>query len=268
LKENDVKNILPLFDMQTDYDSESFVDIPELSSYKDELHYIENCIITSLFCNTSKKLIDIQKHLIYAENKNPIPKETLLASIEQSPYLCYNSTEDIVTIEIGEDFIGFLKYLFEVGMPLDLFANEKFQANLNAQFIGTIKKIQFNLQLSNEEDADILFFLKHSPSALAYAITPDTFLHSYEFISGRDASLKKTLEYEFKKKILRAFEKDFSNPQYHSLYLQLGISSVQSNSSIGITKNGSTHAIDFKQILDLIPINSQNNAIIISKKIE
>lgn len=265
LRKENVENILDMLNDWTDLNSASYVDIWERESINQLLNLIEGLIIAELFDSGNSKISVSNQNFIDNSTQKPIDKAKLCEAVNRSQYLKFADNNDGICLIPIIDNVEFIKYNFSIGLSPKLFACDRFQLMISQELLESISKIQYGITLNEEESNNCLFLIKHSPSALLYALTADNMLHSYSVIS-QNASMKDLFHNHFFRNLTQCFERDFSNQNYNSVMLNsFGISDFQLTSKITIVQNRTQINLDYQQFLSLVNIDKCPNPALIVK---
>ena len=100
-----------------------------------------------------------------------------------------------------------------------LATSELFSKLVDDRALATIGEIQGALPLPNEDSEHILWLLRHSPSALAYALHPDPMIHTHRVKQeAKDEKVDAEDARRFLRTLLQRFAHDFRQPALAGFY--------------------------------------------------
>ena len=267
-KGDDVKEIVNLINDWTGFSSEKYVDVWAMEQTALLLQVIESNLLTALFTLGNISFEEAQKHIVYVPNNEPIPTEQIREAATQSEYITISEDNTLSLTDINE-VIPFINYLYKIGLQAPLFSSEKFQNMISVELLDKIKLVQFGIDLDDQEQNNCLFLIKHSPSALLYAINADNFLHAYKEASTNEG-IKKLMHNHFFRQLIKFFEEDFSNPMFSSLmHNNFSIADLYMQTQVTLKDNNNNEQnICFEQQLSLIPMKGMQQPILISHIID
>lgn len=190
---------------------------------------IQKDVITRLFANGG--LIenqDLKKDLTWASDAEIEPALTELIGRNW----LVKSESDVWTFESKlraggfEEFAEVLRFFmrsFFTGQSFELMANsEWFAAIFDNRAIACMSKIQNGMRIPKKDEADMLWFVRHSPSALNYALNPDSMIVTHrdkgcvnqEAMEEQDAG-------RFLRMLIRGFSHDFAQSALANFYFKL-----------------------------------------------
>lgn len=265
IREENISDIISLIDTWTEFSREKYVDIWKKEETAQFLNMVESNLLTCLFTIGNITFEEAQKHIVYEENKAPLAKELLIESAFRSQYIDVNKDEKVFTLREINDVISFINHLYKMGMTQELFSSEKFQNMIDSTLLESIKIIQYGIELDEREKDNCLFLIKHSPSALSYAINSDKFLHSYKHTAWLNPELRNLLHNHFFRQLIKLFEEDFSNPLFSSLMRNsFSIADFHLKTTVILDDGKNKKDISMEQKLSLIPIQGFKYPMLIS----
>lgn len=266
-KECEIQEIIKLINDWTGFSSEKYVDVWTMEQTSLLLQVIESNLLTALFTLGDISVEEAQKHIVYVPNNEPIPNEQIREAAAQSEYITIREENTLSLTDINE-VIPFINYLYKVGLQSSLFSSVKFQDLITLDLLEQIKLIQFGIELNEKEIDDCLFLIKHSPSALLYAINTDRFLHSYQ-VTRQHPEMRKLMHNHFFRQLVKFFEEDFSNPSFGSLMRNsFSIADLYMLMQISIKDDQEDRKISFEQQLSLVPVQGFQQPLLLSHIIE
>lgn len=264
MRGEEAEAIIPLLNTWTSFSQGMYEDIWSNEETAVLMRIIESNILTGIFSLGDITLEDVQKNIVYSDDKTPVPTEQLSEAIRQSEYISINDSNKLSVIDITEP-IQFINHVYKIGLRAELFSSEKFQNMIGMGLMDQIKLVQFGLDLDTQERDDCLFLIKHSPSALFYAVNADRFLHTYDTIAPTNPDMKKLMHNHFFRQLVKFFEEDFSNPAFSSMMRNnFSIAELDNNTTISLKTGNEERQISFKQKLLLVPIEGFPQPILLS----
>lgn len=120
------------------------------------------------------------------------------------------------------DYLVFYHYLLDSPVPISwLLYDDYYRLHIDDNLLEKILKIQHDLKLSDEDKQSCLFILRHSPSALLYAMRPDTILKGAIIID--DVNKKSKARDYFMGKLLSYLEADVNGSMSDMTFEKLGL---------------------------------------------
>lgn len=159
------------------------------------------------------------------------------------------------------DFLLFYHYLFAVPNDLPIFLYEDYyQKHIDADLLEKILLIQNNLILSEEDKQSCLFILRHSPSALFYAMMPDEIIKAGTIIDN-EKTTSKVRDY-FLGKLLSHMEADVNRKKPFMSFEELGLRDFNKSQTISLEdSNGEKLRITTKERIFVKPSSEDSNSL-------
>lgn len=268
-KKCEVEDVIGLINDWTGFSSEKYVDVWTMEQTSLLLKTIESNLLTCLFTLGDITFDEAQNHIVYVPEKLPIPREQIKEAAMQSDYINVDETNDTLSLAETTEFIPFINHLYNIGIQAPLFSSQMFQDMISLELLNQIKLVQFGIDLDEQEQNNCLFLIKHSPSALLYAINADNFLHAYKEASTNEG-IKKLMHNHFFRQLIKFFEEDFSNPMFSSLmHNNFSIADLYMQTQVTLKDNNNNEQnICFEQQLSLIPMKGMQQPMLISHIID
>ena len=249
------------------YISDAFVDIRELYNVQRHLTTI-NIVLLTVLANGFNGTVDDASKQVYDLKKNgPVDKDVLLAAIKQNPFVSFDPICDFVKLKDDKeiDIVGFYRYIILQGCPVELLASDYYQKHINNELLDKALEMQFGLVIPEEKRDDCLFLMKHSPSALFFAITPNPFFRG--FAAMKDQHNMKVLYVDtFLRKLTEGFLEDFQRQELNStFYHQFKITNLRTSSEINITVNGQNRNLNYYTDWELGELAGANQVVLMNK---
>lgn len=242
MTKEELNDIFSMIANYSPYSQDSFIDIREYQETKQHLTDINMVLLTILVDGFSGTLNETAKQI--KKNDDTIDPDILEMAIIQNPFVIYNKEEDIVTLQNEDsiDIVDFYQYILHSGCPLDLVISNFYQNHINQELLYKIQKIQYGIEIPQEKIDDCIFFLKHSPSALLCAITPNHLFHGYEIVKSVENMKSLYISY-FIKMLTDGFVENVKNQSLSDMYsdfFKINKMHVSSNIEIEIDGNKRT----------------------------
>lgn len=159
------------------------------------------------------------------------------------------------------DYIKFYQFLLAGPTPIPLFLYEDYyKEHIDDELLEKILKIQHNLTLSVDDKKSCLFILRHSPSALLYAMMPDKMLKAAMMIDSEEEK-SKACDY-FMGKLLSHLETDVNGNMSEMTFEKLGLRDFNKSVTVGLVDyEGEKHKINTNERLFVKLLPEENNNI-------
>ena len=261
-KEN-VTDWLKMLEAQSEFSSSKYVDVRAKEEQIRIRALVESCIYQGIFAADLQDINDFSKHIRDSQTQENIPDSVIREIVSQSEF--FNLQGSTISI-CYEDKITFLRHLFEIGLNVDTFGSPKFQQLLDSGLVDNIKKLQYNIILSAEDDAKLLFLIKHSPNALLYTLYPIGLLNSFELIyKTNNTEMIRLYVNSLFQKLIAMFKQDFENQSMHKLYFEVfKISQIKTESNLVITHNDYPIEFNLSQNLMLVAAEGISTPLLIA----
>lgn len=239
MTKTEAETLFPFIANYSPYISEKFIDIRDF--YEVQQHLITlNLVLLSILVNGFEGSIKILSKQIKDIRKNDaVDIDVLEMAITQNPFVSYDKTRNVVKLktEAEIDYIDFYRYVVYRGCPIDLITSEYYQSHINEGLLDKILDIQFGIELPNDKKEDCLFLIKHSPSALLYALTPNQFFKGYK--SAKEHKHLRNLYVAFFMKMLTdGFIRNFQEQSLGDMYFRFfKVTQMKVSSEVKVTIN-------------------------------
>lgn len=244
MTKEELNDIFSMIANYSPYSQDSFIDIREYQETKQHLTDINMVLLTILVDGFSGTLNETAKQI--KKNDDTIDPDILEMAIIQNPFVIYNKEEDIVTLQNEDsiDIVDFYQYILHSGCPLDLVISNFYQNHINQELLYKIQKIQYGIEIPQEKIDDCIFFLKHSPSALLCAITPNHLFHGYEIVKSVENMKSLYISY-FIKMLTDGFVENVKNQSLSDMYSDFfKINKIHVSSNIEIEIDGNKRTFE------------------------
>ena len=125
-----------------------------------------------------------------------------------------------------------------------------------------IQKIQYGIEIPQEKIDDCIFFLKHSPSALLRAITPNGLFHGYEAVKSVENMKALYISY-FTKMLTDGFVENVKSQSLSDMYCNFfKINQMHISSNIEIEVDGEKRSFDSYTNFLLAKLHGYNQSIV------
>lgn len=230
--------------------------------------YIESSIIMYLMPD-EVRIDDILKRL--KELSIITTKKEITTFIKEIPFV-RESSNGCYTLLHEEDisFIDFYEFILRGSVDVQMFSQSYYVDHIDENLLEKIRERQHYIIIPKEKQKEVLFILKHSPSALAYAIEEDKSITRYRGKDGKCLSdiIDKGHSHMFLDNIMDRFDIDYcSNSSLGNYYLNdLGINDIIRKKELIINcNNGERHIVSQEQNILLCKLQGHDTIIPIRK---
>ena len=271
VEKEEVVDVLQIIDIYSPYSKTAFVDIQDLEKVQSYLTSINIVLLTALANGYKGDVNEVAKHIIDISSSEGVNVEILKMAIRNNPFVEFQNDSKEVYLK-HKDAIDIVEFYIAVicnGCPVELLTSDFYQQNINETLLSRISKIQFGFEIPEEKKSDVLFLLKHSPSAMLYAITPDNMLRGYSATKHQE-KMKALYEMTFMRRLINGFVENFQRQQLSSTYLNaFDISEIKVKSDIIITHNKEERSFNTHSRLVLAKLEENaNNVILVESVLE
>lgn len=246
-----------------------YIDIFKEQKAINRLTYITSTILMLVMGKQTgiKEILDVVNSSSYMQAFQATEKE-ICEIVNEIPYIEVSKQNYYTMIPENKiNFIDLYKYILRGCINIKIFLQDYYKNHINKHLLTDILNIQHRIKIPENKYNDILFLLKHSPSALAYAITEDKSITSHRSKNGHCIAdnLDEGHSLIFMDKIMDYFDKDYC----HNLFLgnyyldDLKIGNIIKKKEIRICCNDEeTHIISQEQNIMLCRLNGYGNNVI------
>jgi hypothetical protein len=262
MKKEELNDIFSLIANYSPYSQDSFIDIREHQETKQHLTTINMVLLTILVNGFSGTLNETARQI--KKNDDTFDPNILEMAITQNPFVVYNKEEDIVILQNEEsiDIVDFYRYILHSGCPLDLVTSNFYQNHINQELLYKIQKIQYGIEIPQEKIDDCIFFLKHSPSALLRAITPNGLFHGYEAVKSVENMKALYISY-FTKMLTDGFVENVKSQSLSDMYCNFfKINQMHISSNIEIEIDGDKRTFESRAKFGLAKLQGCNQSVV------
>lgn len=195
------------------------------------LSFIIDCPLITLDEMVSK----IQ--IIPNEENTTVNLADIKSVIEKNPFVFQSKNGTLSLLDKEKiNFIEFYRFILKNAIHSRILSRKFYIENINEDLLKRICSIQENITVPKEKIDDCLFLLKHSPTALSYAIYPDQFIIKYRSSNGPPFSnVDKGHTEHFFNSLINCFREDFYRQELWELYFNdYKILSLNTNISLSI----------------------------------
>jgi len=161
--------------------------------------------------------------------------------IKAIPYLRIADNAKVSLINTKEiDHIEFYRFLLQDTVSVRVMATKFYKSHINKTLLKKISQIQCNIQIPEKNVEECLFLLKHSPSALTYAINEDKAI-TRNRSNGKAVfpNIEKAHTEWFLDNLMRSFIADYNNSSLAEYYLDMEkIPSIEMHTNLRIFREG------------------------------
>ena len=219
LAKEDIEPIFPLLTDNTPYSCDNYIDIGKHVQQQQYLKSVNVAALTTLVTGRGRTVKDVVKHIYDSKQQNPISTSLLEMALEQNPFITFNKDTSMVALkdESEIDMVDFYQYILTSEFSIDLVISDFYQEHINVDILDRIQKIQYGIEIPKEKVDDCIFLLKHSPTALFYALTPNGLFHAYESVKNYENMRTLYISY-FEKLLIDGFVSDVKNQNISDMY--------------------------------------------------
>lgn len=203
------------------YIPEKFVDIRNYYEVKQHLTVLNLVLLSVLVNGFNGSIEDVSKQIKDIRKNDDVDIDILKMAITQNPFVSYDKDINIVKLKMETefDFIDFYRYIVYQGCPVELITSEYYQNHINEDLLDKILDIQFGIDLPNDKKEDCLFLIKHSPSALLRALTPNQLFHGYKAMKDYE-SMRNLYVTSFMRMLTEGFIENFQSQSLRDMYFR------------------------------------------------
>lgn len=222
LNDKELEIILELLDKNTEYTG--YVDIEQENEARNRRINIDKVTLSILMDASTPLSIDE----VFAKNEDITTKKTeekatkheIDNALRNNSFVTESEGKYYLKEFDIDSLIEFFRYIFSEILPIRLLGRKWFLEKINDELLTKVLDIQYKIKVSEEQRKECLFLIKHSPSALAYAIRPDEDLIRYRSPNGTTIAenVDKGHTQIFVQKLTDLFVADFYNQTLHELY--------------------------------------------------
>lgn len=243
LNSKELEIIVELLNKNTEYTG--YIDIEQENEARNRRINIEKVALSILMDASIPLSIDevfAQYEDITTQKSNEKAAKDEIGNALRNNSFAIESEEKYYLKEFDIDsLIEFFKYIYSEILPVRLLGRKWFSEKINEELFTKVLDIQCKIKVSEKQRRECLFLIKHSPSALAYAIHPDEDLTRYRSPNGTTIAenVDKGHTQMFVQKLTDLFIKDFHNQALHELYFSdYGIFDVRIEQTLTVLNEG------------------------------
>lgn len=179
------------------------------------------------------------------------------------PFANVDEDNHTATLKPSEeiDYANFYFWLLRGPIPVFLY-NDYYQEHIDEALLNTILTIQYNLELSDKDKQSCLFVLRHSHSALRYALHPDLLLQGSVLMDKEKGT--SSARNRFVEQLLVNLEADINNDAVMP-FEKLGLRDFTKQVTMRLVdKDGAAREISTNQRLFLLPVKTGGWTIVLA----
>ncbi len=179
------------------------------------------------------------------------------------PFANVDEDNHTATLKPSEeiDYANFYFWLLRGPIPVFLY-NDYYQEHIDETLLNTILTIQYNLELSDKDKQSCLFVLRHSHSALRYALHPDLLLQGSVLMDKEKGT--SSARNRFVEQLLVNLEADINNDAVMP-FEKLGLRDFTKQVTMRLVdKDGAVREISTNQRLFLLPVKTGGWTIVLA----
>lgn len=262
LSESVANSLLPLLSKYTTHNPSSYKDI------RKEFEFVRRReLVHTVFCWRMMKgslhfdeaianVVSLTKGAIVPDIKDV---EEVAASI---PFARVDSQAKTAFLKEPEEieYIVFYRELLQGAVPVSLI-DDYYLCHIDYDLLNRICELQFGLPINENDNEKCLFLLRHSPSALRYALTPDPLLKGMVMMDKH--SENHSARNHFVERLISLFEDDLKGEGTHMVFGKLGLRDFSKEISIKVTdKSGEEQSISTSQRLFCVQTDDGSSVIV------
>lgn len=254
--------MLPLLAQYSSYKSEFYKNVRNEAELVERRNLVKLVACWRLM-NGSLSFQDVISDVVFMTRGGIIPEmRDVEEVIPLIPFADTDSAAKTVTLKDTNkiDYVEFYHFLLAGPIPLFLY-DDYFQQHIDEGLLDKVLSIQYGLRLSDEDRVKCLFILRHSPSALLYALNPDVLIQtSVKMDVGNKTCSARN---HFMEKLLSCLEADFKGEMHSMVVEHLGLREFKKEVSIRmVDKVGESEIVDTKERLIVMPVDYKQWAIV------
>ena len=156
------------------------------------------------------------------------------------------------------DYLVFYRYLLNGQLPLPVFLyDDYYQRHIDAALLEKIRQLHHGLNLTEQDQQDCLFILRHSPSALFYALMPNKMLQAAVAIGSSNKN--NAARNHFMGELLLHLEYDINKKGSAMSFDKLGLRDFNKSFSVSLVdKDGKKREIRAKKRIFVVQTGNDN----------
>lgn len=255
LNDDEIKSLLPLLESNTTF--ATYIDIKaEYTAIMRRSSIDKKALCVLMDTPNSLSLEGLISGIknINAEHQEDVTQNELIAILTENQFIQKKRNKYSLYAVENIDAIELYRHIFTNVTPIRILSRKLYVNMINNQLLDRICEIQHCIKIPEERKAECLFLLRHSPTALAYAINEDKDLTRFRSSDGNTIAenVDKGHTEWFMHKIINSFIQDYYNQMLHELYLkEYEITSVCINIGLEIIKENQEKII-IKDKTDLL----------------
>lgn len=265
LEPDKIKKLMPLINKETQYSEDDYFDINEAIDREMMLQRLRMRMLLECIENPHVTL----ESFINATQEMALTGISPEEFFDGNNLMIYEKENQTISLHLDEerDLVEFYRKIYAYGqVEIELLQTEFYQNHINERLLEKISEIQYGLKLPEEYIGDILFILKHSPSAMRYAIYPDSFYHGNPIIANSDNGMVQIFQTYFMERIANLFRRDFTNQRLGAFFLDEDIDMMRVETRITIGDRNVMCRLDTRQNLRLARISEFDQVAVVVTK--
>jgi Holliday junction resolvase-like predicted endonuclease len=198
-------------------------------------------LVLSYTLDEEHTLKEIEEWINSIKTDFNVTYEEVEESVKAIPYLGVGACGTVNVIDVSEiDFLEFYRFILTDTVSVKVMVTRFYKDHVNRELLDSIKQLQKNIQIPEENIEECLFLMKHSPSALNYTIYEDEAITRYR---SKDKAIFPNIEKAhtewFLDNVMRGFIADYNNGALSEYYLdEEKIASIELHTNLKIFKDG------------------------------
>lgn len=202
------------------YSKDGYKDIlrEEIGRIRTEI--IARTIVLLLMKNREMSVDELLEQTKRTTHQPDIDINELIKTIEDYPCFEMDEDGDVRMREFDiEGMMEFYRWYLSGQFIVDSIVCDYYRGHINNELLDRIVELQNNIELSEEQKQDCLFILRLSPSALMYALHPDSLItRSRNESTANVKEFNKFHTERFVNSLTDNFITDLENGQYYPFY--------------------------------------------------
>ena len=255
--------LLPLLEKYSTLQASSYKNVRREHELRERRIYVRAAICWHLM-QGSMTYQDAISDVVKMTEGGMVPEmKDVEEEMTQIPFANVDEVKHTATLKAPEeiDYANFYFWLLRGPIPVFLY-NDYYQEHIDDSLLEKILTIQYNLNLTNEDKQSCLFILRHSHSALRYALMPDVLLQGSVLMDKEKGT--SSARNRFVEQLLVNLENDI-NSESVMPFEKMGLRDFSKQITMRLVdKDGIDKEISTTQRLFLLPISTGGWTIVLA----
>lgn len=257
------KNVIPLLEKTTPFLSTSYKNVRKEFELLRRRDLVKVVICWHLmkgemtFQDAISDVVNLTKGGIIPEMKDVEEVVTTIpfAQVDSEARILKLRSEDEI------DYVVFYNYLLNGPVIPPLLFDEYYQQHIDDDLLDKILNIQHGLKLTDEDRQSSLFLLRHSLSALRYALQPDPMLKGNVYLDQMKGS--QNARNHFMEQMLSFLEADMNGDLCFIAVEKLGLRDMKKSITMSlVSKGGDKCEVSTRKRVFMLPTNDNRWALV------